>query len=110
MRHHRREGKLLINGRDVGHVSAESVSESWGFGQFTPAPEFSDFAPLFGAWAMLLHEEDDRDRLSPEARRELAVAEAAIDQLKTELHWVDSTEPVSIHQVAIDGKMIEWNH
>lgn len=94
----------------MGTVVAESASESWGFGQFTPSDGYSKFAPIFGTWAILLHAEDDRSRLSTDALEELRLAEAAIDALKAELHWNDSPSRIPVHQLTIDGTLIEWNH
>jgi hypothetical protein len=110
MRHHRRHGELFINGKAVGKVVAESASESWGFGQFTPSEGYSQFATIFGTWSLLLHAEDDRSRLSSDALDELRAAEAAIDALKAELRWNDTPQPVPVHQLTIDGTLIEWNH
>ena len=110
MRHNHRQGQLFINGHAVGEVVAESASEGWGFGQFKPSDEFSQFAPVFGAWAMLLHEDDDRDRPSDEALEELGKVETAMDRLKAELVWTDSQQRMPLRQLTIDGTLIEWSH
>jgi hypothetical protein len=109
MQRHERHGELFINGQSVGNVVSESISEGWGFGRFTPSAAFSQFAPIFGAWAMMLHEDDDRDRTSPEARDELRTLETTLDQLKAELHWTEPEQHVIVRQLTIDGTMIEWN-
>ena len=109
MRRFSRQAHLYINGRHVGTVSAEAASNAWGFGHFTPSDEFSQFAPLFGAWAMLIHEDDDKDRPSLEALEELRGAEVAIDSLKTELVWLDTDSRTPVRQLTIDGSLIEWN-
>jgi hypothetical protein len=109
MQRDNRKALLYLNGKPVGFVQTEASADAWGWGHFTPAEEFSSFAPLFGVWALLLHEDDDSTRLSREAREELRHAETAIDRLTAELLWVDSNEFTPIRQLTIDGTLIEWN-
>lgn len=108
MRYVHREGQLYLNGQAVGNVVAEQDGGSWKFGRFTPADGFSQFAPLFGAWSLLVHEDGQRDRPSPEALQELREAESAIDTLKAEVVWNQSQERTELSELIIDGELIEW--
>jgi|GEM_PF-1756508 len=105
----KRVGQLFLNGHAVGQVLAESASDSWGFGIFTPQSGYEQFAPLFGAWAMLLHEDDELDRPTREAMDALRDAEKAIDTIRAELRWNDEAQPVCVRQLTIDGTLIEWS-
>jgi hypothetical protein len=107
MRRQHRQARLYLNGEAVGTVEAEGSTVSWGFGHFAPDEAFSKFAPLFGAWSLLIHEEDDQ--ASEEALMELRGAELAIDALRAELLWTDTQQRTRIRQVTIDGGLIEWN-
>jgi hypothetical protein len=109
MRHYSRQAELILNGRSVGTVAAEAAADAWGFGYFTPNEAFSDFAPVFGVWAMLVHEEDDAGRASATALDELRRLEWAIDAIHAELYWTDTQDRTPINQLTIDGSLIEWN-
>ncbi|MGA2231220.1 MAG: hypothetical protein ABSH22_10010 [Tepidisphaeraceae bacterium] len=109
MRRQYRQAQLFLNGEPVGHVDAEGFSDGWAFGKFKPSDGFSQFAPIFGVWAMLIHEDDDRDRASEEALDALRVAEASIDALKAELLWMDTQQRQRLRQLTIDGPLIEWS-
>jgi hypothetical protein len=107
MQHDSRQAQLYLNGVLVGTVKSEGSESSWGFGQFTPAPEFERFATIFGAWSILIHEEEDR-RASREALEELNAAEKAIDAIKAEMLWLDTQERIHLGMITIDGPLIEW--
>ena len=109
MRLENRTARLYLNGECVGTVRAEASSGGWGWGNFSPEDGFSRFAPLFGSWSLLIHEDDDRDRSRPETLQELAAVEMQIDRVKAELLWSDSQERTPIRQLTIDGELIEWN-
>jgi len=109
MRRQNRQARLYLNGQDVGTVEAQGASVAWGFGQFVPEEGFCKFAPLFGTWSLLIHEEDNRHHASKEALMELRGAEMAIDALRAELLWTDTQQRTPIRQLIIDGGLIEWN-
>jgi hypothetical protein len=104
------QAHLILDGNAVGLVTYRGSSDSWSYGDFEPAPEFSRFAPLFGSWSLLIHAEDDETSQSPAASEELREAEVAIDALRAELRWVDKAESTRLSQVNIDGRLIEWKH
>jgi hypothetical protein len=108
MRHVHQEGELYLDGHAVGSVVAESDGGSWKFGRFTPSDAFSRFAPIFGTWSLFVHEDQERDRQSPEALAELRAAETAIDSLKAEILWHLSQERTPLVELIIDGSLIEW--
>src|SRR5271170_7904725 len=78
-----RVGRLFLNGREVGHVSIRGHDGSWGFGEFTPGPEFAAFANIFGRWSLLMHADDDR--LSEAAADELRATEYEIDAIRAKI-------------------------
>ncbi len=100
-------GRLYLNDKDVGDVIIQGWQGSWGYGEFKPGEGFSDFAPIFGSWSLLMHA-DDGAKLSPDAAEELRQAEYAIDSLRAQLFLPARNEWRSIRQVNIDGKLIEW--
>jgi hypothetical protein len=103
-----REGELYLNGVAVGTVSSEGITDSWAYGKFEPGNRFEDFAAFFGAWSLLIHEDNEAHVTPREALEELAIAEAAIDSIRAELRWSDAKEPTRIVQLNIDGPLIEW--
>ena len=109
MRHENRLAHLYLNGVPVGQVRAEGASGAWGFGHFEPMDAFARFSTLFGAWSLLIHEDDDRDQSTAEVLQELRDAETAIDALRAELLWIDTQERTAVRQLTIDGPLIEWN-
>ena len=102
------EARLIINGKDVGHVRVRTFADSWGFGEFEPTGAFAEFAPLFGQWSLLLHAGHDEDRLNPAASEELRRAELAIDALRCKLLFADGDEVLDLTQLNIDGPLIDW--
>ncbi|HET6252254.1 MAG TPA: hypothetical protein VFE47_31500 [Tepidisphaeraceae bacterium] len=105
---HVRTGKLLLKGVPVGSVILRGHDASWTFGEFTPFPEFSQFAALFGTWSLLMHAEDAGERLSEAASEELRLAEYAIDTIRATLLLESPEERRHLRQVNIDGPLIEW--
>ncbi len=99
---------LILNGKTVGTVVTKRWDTSWGFAEFCPNDAFSDFAPIFGTWSLLMHAEDDRDRLSRETTAELAKAEALLDTIKAQLEFIDQHQRVDIATLTIDGNQLEW--
>ena len=98
---------LHLNGRPVGTVVVKGWDTSWGFGQFEPREDFAAFAPLFGRWSLIMHE-DEHSPLSADAARELREAEMAIDALHVQLHIPDQNAWAEVGQINIDGNLIEW--
>jgi len=109
MRHDSRKGWLFLNGVPVGEVRSDGSSGAWGFGHFIPGDGFERFAPLFGSWSLLIHENDEQDDAEQEILEELHRAEKEIDRLRAELLWLDSQERLPVRQLIIDGALIEWN-
>jgi hypothetical protein len=101
-------GRLYLNNKEVGDVLIRGWQGSWGFGEFRPGEAFSDFATIFGSWSLLMHADEDAEKLTPDAAEELRRAEYAIDSLRAKLFLPARNEWRSIRQVNIDGKMIEW--
>ena len=108
MHRQKRQVDLYLDGKDVGHVDVQRLTLAWGFGNFTPNAEFARFAPRFGLWSMLMHEDDSADSVNQFVREELRHAEQQIDQLHAELLWPDTGQRTRIRQLNIDGSMIEW--
>jgi len=99
---------LYLNERDVGEVVIHGSDNGWGFGHFTPNRNFSEFAPVYGTWALLMHADEDQEKLSEAASEELRQAEYAMDAIRAKLYMNQSGEWHSVRQVNIDGKLIEW--
>ena len=102
--------RLFLNDTEVGRVIICRREDSWGFGEFEPERSFSEFAPYFGRWSLLMHAEDDAERVSPDALSELREVERSIDGLKAKLlvDGEESGEGRAIRQLNIDGPLIEW--
>jgi len=107
---HKRRGHavLYLNGQAVGTVQAHGGDTSWGFGEFVPNDKFSAYAPFFGTWSVLMHAEDDFNRLSREAKEELAKAEEMLDSIKAKLLFTKDNEHVHVAQLTIEGDRLEW--
>lgn len=99
---------MWINGRAVGTVVLQGMSDSWAYGDFQPGPGFAEFAPLFGAWSLLIHADDSRSALSHAASQELRRVEFEIDRLQAELLWEHQGRRSRCSQLNIDGNLIEW--
>jgi hypothetical protein len=104
------DAELVLDGMVVGTVHVHGSDASWSWGEFEPLAAFSRFAPLFGLWSLMIHADDDRDRQSDAASDELRQAEKEIDLLRAELRWTARNERVSLEQLNIDGKLIEWKN
>ena len=98
---------LYLNDELVGEVEVQGADASWTFGDFIPNAAFSKYAPHFGRWALLMHE-DPELRLHPAASEELRDAEMTIDSIDAKLHYVEKGEWHRAMQLNIDGKLIEW--
>src|SRR4051794_8457927 len=108
MHHTSATGRLFLRNKDVGEVRSRGQADSWSFGDFEPNKEFGEFATLFGSWSLLMHAEEDDARISEAASDELRRAERAIDQLRARIYFAEQDQWVSVAQLNIDGKMIEW--
>ena len=97
----------MINGTDVGSLVVQRIDSSWVFGRFTPAPSFSTYAPLFGIWSLLMHDDEDAP-LHETASRELNEAERKMDALHIEARFVDQGATITVGQLNIDGDLVEW--
>jgi hypothetical protein len=102
-------GTLYLNDKEVGAVTFKGRDGGWGFGEFMPAPAFSDFAMIFGRWSLLMHADGEGERLSAEASEELRDAEYAIDAVRAALRLQNPDEWHELRQVNIDGGLIEWH-
>ena len=102
------KAQLHINGKCVGNVLVHGWEGSWGFGQFQPNDQFTEFAMLFGRWSLLMHAADDEKHLPDAASEELRRAEYEIDALKAKLLLTETKEWRDVAQVNIDGSLIEW--
>lgn len=102
------KAKLFLDGVDVGIVTVLGTTDSWSFGDFAPNERFSDFAPTFGQWSLLMHAEDDQPQMSRDASEELRRVEYAIDALHARLFEVQREKWIDIAQINIDGPLIEW--
>jgi hypothetical protein len=100
--------ELFLNDRLVGDVVCKSEDNSWHFGEFRPRAAFEPFAPLFGRWSLLMHADEDADRLTAAASDELRDTEFAIDRLRAKLRMVTTGNWIAIRQVNIDGELIDW--
>jgi hypothetical protein len=103
-----KHAKLFINDTEVGSVALRHSADSWGMGDFVPNDAFVQFAPLFGAWSLIMHEDDGGGRIDAAILEELHRAEAALDKLRVRLLRSERNEWVDVDQVVIDGPMIEW--
>jgi hypothetical protein len=99
--------ELHLNGKKVGAVNVRGWAGSWGIGDFEPDDAFAPFAPVFGQWAMLMHEEADA-QLTRAASEELSAAERAMDLIRARLFFPDRNEWRDVRQVNIDAELIEW--
>jgi hypothetical protein len=101
------EAILYLNDKYVGRVKVHGWETSWGYGDFEPNEDFAPFAPIFGRWSLLMHE-DEGERLTPDASEELQQAEVVLDTLRARLHFAAVDEWMELGQVNIDGPLIEW--
>jgi len=102
------QARLFINGVDVGAVAVKGWEGAWGIGEFRPDEAFAPFAPWFGLWSMLMHDDAAADRMSDAALQELRRVECELDALRSELLLCDSGERRRIRQLNIDGPLIDW--
>jgi hypothetical protein len=101
------EADLYIGDAKVGAVRRKGADASWSFGEFLPNDDFARFAPLFGSWSLLMHE-DEQSPLGRAASEELRRVESALDGLRAQLRWHSSGQTLPISQLNIDGPLIEW--
>lgn len=99
---------LHLNGKAVGEVVACGESTSWCFGTFRPFDAFSEFAPIFGCWSLLMHSPEAGEVMSQEALDELSQTERDLDSLDARLLWESTDQWCQLLQLNIDGTLIEW--
>lgn len=99
--------ELYLQGKAVGEVELNRFADSWHFGNFHPNRAFSEFAPLFGEWSLLLHADERAPEASRAALDELGRIEVAIDALRAEVFLPETGQRLPVDQVNIDGDMIE---
>jgi hypothetical protein len=100
--------ELFLNGTPVGRVLCKGSDHAWHFGEFEPNANFASFAALFGRWSLLMHADEDSDRLTAAASDELRETELAIDRIRARLRLVDTDAWHDIQQLNIDGELIDW--
>lgn len=100
--------ELYLNGKLVGRVTIRGGDHSWSFGEFTPNEAFAEFATLFGLWSLLMHADEDADRLTSAASDELRAIEIQIDRIRAKMRIEETGEWRPINQINIDGELIDW--
>jgi hypothetical protein len=98
---------LHLNGSAVGAIIIQGQDTSWTYGQFEPLAPFGQFAPIFGRWSLLMHD-DEHQPLTIAAAHELREAEQAMDSLRARVHFPDDDVWHDVAQLNIDGTLIEW--
>jgi tetrahydromethanopterin S-methyltransferase subunit G len=101
------QARLHIDGQDVGAIVVGGSDSSWIFGIFTPCEGFGAVASLFGAWSLLMHDDEDQP-LHPTAQQALNEAERRMDQLHARIHFPEQDVWQRVRQINIDGQDIEW--
>ena len=99
--------RLLLDGREVGNIVVGGGNTGSMYGTFTPCELFADFAPLFGRWSLLMHEDEDAP-LHRSTAAALADAERQLDALHVEVHYLDPDVRQPVQEVSIDGGVVEW--
>jgi hypothetical protein len=99
---------LHLDGEAVGDVIVKGWDGSWGYGTFLPSERFSEYAPLYGLWSLLMHADDEDEKLSDAASEELLQAEAQIDAIRTRLYFPKNQQWADVAELNIDGEMLEW--
>jgi hypothetical protein len=100
--------RLFLNNKHVGDIRVRGWESSWGYGEFSPNEQFSEFATIYGRWSLLLHAADDERNLPDAASDELRQAEYDMDSVRARLFLPKSEEWRDITQLNIDGKLVEW--
>ena len=99
---------LFLNATRVGAVQVRSGNSTWGYGHFTPEPEFSSFAPIYGRWSLLMHAQGESEKPDRAIVDELARAERLVDSVKAQLFFASSEEWVNVGELAIANEVLEW--
>jgi hypothetical protein len=100
--------QLHMNETLVGEIDVRGWEGAWGFGEFRPGPGFAPFAPLYGRWSLLMHADDDADKIDPATAEELREVEQAQYKIHAKLHLPGTGEWRNISLIIIDGPLIEW--
>ena len=108
MPHTGEQADLYLNGKRVGQVLVQRHEDSWSHGHFIPNETFSEFAETFGRWSLLMHADEEEEKMSEAAGDELRRVEYEIDSMKAKLVFPETKETVRCAQLNIDGELIEW--
>lgn len=100
--------ELHLNGKLVGHVRLVGREGGWYFGELEPMEGFSEFAPLFGRWSLLMHADSEGEKLTDAALEELRDAEIELDRLRARVRMVSTGQWRNVRQLNIDGKLVDW--
>jgi hypothetical protein len=100
--------QLHLNDKPVGEITVRRWEGAWGFGEFVRSDGFAEFAPLYGRWSLLMHADDDAERLSPDAADELRAVEQAQYRVHAKIFLPATKEWRDILIINIDGSSIEW--
>lgn len=103
-----KHAELYLNGKLVGRVFVKGGDHAWNFGEFAPNDAFAEFATIFGLWSLLMHADEDADRLTAAASEELREIEIQIDRIRAKLRVEETGEWHAINQINIDGELIDW--
>jgi hypothetical protein len=98
---------LHLDGEHVGDVVIKGWDASWTYGVFEPAEAFAAFAPVYGGWSLLMHEDEHRP-LDPAAAEALREAERRMDRIRARVYFPDYDAWHDVAQLNIDGGLIEW--
>jgi len=98
---------LYLNGILVGWITVQGLDTSWTFGRFEPRAAFSDFAPIFGRWSLLMHIDEELP-LDGAAAIELSQTEREIDALRPRVCFSGEDAWHEVAELNIDGTLIEW--
>lgn len=98
---------LHLNGTAVGSIQIKGFDTSWTYGHFEPLDGFAAFAPVFGRWSLLMHDDEHRP-LDGAAAIELRETEREMDALRARVYFPDDDTWHEVAQLNIDGTLIEW--
>lgn len=98
---------LHLNGTPVGSIRVKGFDTSWTYGHFEPHDAFAAFAPVFGRWSLLMHD-DEHKALDGAAAIELRETEREMDALHARVYFPDDDSWHEVAQLNIDGTLIEW--
>lgn len=89
-------------------MAVKGFNASWGYGDFLPDPSFSEFAPVFGQWSLLMHAQSDHERPDSATAEELRQIERLLDSIRARLFFPKTNESIAVPQLAISNELLEW--